>query len=94
MRPLLDILTSYEGALQEFNDDETPETAEFLKNARAELMEVLQVARNWEAVPDTLKEYKEALQWCMPRLHFEGLLQEGLGKYPDEWEAAHALAFS
>lgn len=48
MRSLFDIIQSYEGALQEFNDDETPENEESLKNARAELMEVLTIAVAWE----------------------------------------------
>jgi hypothetical protein len=48
MRELIDILTSYEGALQDVEEDRSDENLEALKNARAELLEVLQVAREWE----------------------------------------------
>lgn len=48
MRPLMDILTGYEGALQEANDDSSDENLETLQLARAELMEVLKIAMAWE----------------------------------------------
>jgi hypothetical protein len=48
MRPLIDVLTTYEGAIQDANDDPSDENAELLENARNELMEVLRIALAWE----------------------------------------------
>jgi hypothetical protein len=49
MRPLIDILTGYEGAIQEDNDECSEESAERLRIAREELMVVLRVARDYES---------------------------------------------
>ena len=55
VRPLIDILTGYEGAVQEANDDASDENLEALQNARNELMEVLKIALEWEKVQSTPK---------------------------------------
>jgi hypothetical protein len=54
MRALIDILTGYEGAVQEANDDSSDKNIEALEVVRAELMEVLQLARRWEETNNSL----------------------------------------
>ena len=48
MKDLLTILTTYEGAIQDANDDQSDENVEALRIAREEVMAVLQLARRWE----------------------------------------------
>ena len=54
MRALIDILTGYEGAIQEANDDSSDENVAALEVARAELMEALQLAQRWEETNNLL----------------------------------------
>lgn len=49
MRALINILADYEGALQEYNEDESDYTAVRLEKARENLMEILRLARDWDA---------------------------------------------
>lgn len=48
MKDLLTILTTYEGAIQDADEDQSDENVEALRIAREELMAVLQLARRWE----------------------------------------------
>jgi hypothetical protein len=54
MRALIDILTGYEGAVQEANDDSSDENIAALELARAELLQVLLIAKAWEETNNLL----------------------------------------
>jgi hypothetical protein len=86
MRALIDILSTYEGAIQEDNDSHDDESAKNLETARNELMVILRQAKE-------LEKYKDALKWAMPRLNGEGLRKEGYGNYPPMYDEVRKLAY-
>lgn len=86
MKPLLDILTEYEGAIQENEDEHSEETAARLEIARNALLQVLQEAKQ-------IERYKEALHWMLCRLDVPGLRREGCGRLPDMYETVRDLAY-
>lgn len=55
MRALIDILTGYEGAIQKANDDSSDENVAALELARAELLQVLLLAKAWEETKQMLQ---------------------------------------
>jgi hypothetical protein len=59
----MDILTGYEGAIQEENDDSCDDTVEALRLARAELMEVLEIALAWSKVIPEPQPGQKDFRW-------------------------------
>src|ERR1700676_1795926 len=86
MHALIDILTAYEGAIQEDNDEHSDETAVRLEKARENLMVVLQEAKQ-------LERYRDALQWALVRLDVQGLRRECYGGSMNMYNAVHILAY-
>jgi DNA repair ATPase RecN len=86
MRDLIDILASYEGAIQEDNDEHDDETADRLEKARENLMVVLRQALQVE-------KYKDALQWALARLDGLALVREGYGQLPEKYTEVRKLAY-
>ena len=69
MRALIDILTNYEGAVQEMNDDSSDENIAALELVRAELLQVLQLAKAWNeadqpAIHDIATKWNTLLEKC------------------------------
>ena len=48
MKPLIQILTEYEGVIQDDEDEHSEESAQRLELARNNLLEILKIARAWE----------------------------------------------
>jgi hypothetical protein len=86
MRALIKILTEYEGAIQEDNDEHSDENIARLEKARENLMVVLQEAKQ-------LEKYQQALQWALTRVDIAGLKREGFGRIPRKYNEVHLLAY-
>ena len=56
LRDLMTILTEYEGAIQEDDDECSEESAENLQNPRNELLDILRIAVEWEKSKQTQSE--------------------------------------